>query len=216
MQCRPQQDWAAVEREVALSDFDHVPLTDESGRVITGIYARGIGPVELQETMFMSAGAPLIDFLETADRQRFRLLVEGGAVTGMVTLSDVQKLPVYALLFGLLVAVQLLLMDWLRQASGDTPDAWLDHLGPRQRGMIERYWQDAVQRDLAIDKLALASFGHEIQAAEGMGLFKGHDERYREIKGLKELRDLVCHAAEFAPTPVQALRIPRLVRDAHS
>lgn len=216
LQCRPQRDWASVEGDPALADFDHVPLTDDAGQHITRIYVRGTGLVELQEGMFMSAGASLIDFLETADHQHFRLLVDGGAVTGMVTLSDVQKLPVYPLLFGLLIAVELLLVDWLRQACGDKPDAWLEHLGPRQRGIIERHWQDAVQRDLAIDKLALASFGHEIQAATAMGLFVGHEQRSVEIKGLKDLRNLVCHAAAFAPNPKQALRIPPLARSAQA
>jgi hypothetical protein len=216
LQCRLQRDWASVEGDQALRDFDHVPLTDDAGQIITRIYVQGTGAVELSEGMFMSAGAPLIDFLETADRQRFRLLVDGGAVTGMVTLSDVQKHPVYALLFGLLVAVEMLLMDWIRRACKDKPDAWLEHLGPRQRGTIERYWQDAVQRDLAIDKLALASFGHEIQAAAGLGLFEGHQQSLREIKRLKDLRDLICHAAEFAPTPAQALHIPPLARSAQA
>jgi hypothetical protein len=214
IQSRPVHKWEAVEGDAALADFDHVPLTDESGEVISRIYVRGTGPMELHERMFMSAGAPLIDFLETADHQRFRLLVDGGVVTGLVTLSDVQKLPVYPLLFGLLMAVELLLMEWLRQACVDDPDAWLRHLGPNQRRMIERYWLEAVQRDLAIDKLSLASFGHEIQAAEGMGLFDSHKQRHREMKGLKQLRNLVCHAAEFAPTPREALRIPPLARSA--
>jgi hypothetical protein len=106
--------------------------------------------------------------------------------------------------------VELLLKEWLRQACGDKPDAWLEHLKPAQRGIIERYWRDAIERDLAIDRLALASFGHEIRAAAGLGLFDGHEQVQLEIEGLKRLRDLVCHAAEFAPTPEQALRIPPL------
>jgi len=214
LQCRPQSAWASIEGDAALADFDHVPLTDEAGQSITRVYVRGNGPVELAEGMFMSADAPLIDFLATADERRFRLLVDGGAVTGLVTLSDVQKLPVYPLLFGLLIAVELLLVDWLRQACGDEPDAWLAHLSPQQRGTVEKHWQDALRQDLAIDKLALASFSHEIQAAAAMGLFVGHERQLVEIKGLKGLRNLVCHAAEFAPNPEQALRIPPLVRSA--
>jgi len=216
VQCRPQSAWASIEGDAALADFDHVPLTDEAGQSITRVYVRGAGPVELTEGMFMSAGAPLIDFLATADEQRFRLLVDGGSVTGLVTLSDAQKLPVYPLLFGLLIAVELLLVDWLRQACGDQPNAWLEHLNPQQRGVIEKHWQDALKRDLAIDKLALASFSHEIQAAAAMGLFVGHELQLVEIKGLKDLRNLVCHAAEFAPNPEQALRIPPLARSAEA
>src|ERR1019366_1400754 len=67
--CRPQRDWASVESDKSLADFDNVPLTDDAGKAITQIYVRGTGPMELRESMFMSAGSPLIVFLETADRQ---------------------------------------------------------------------------------------------------------------------------------------------------
>jgi hypothetical protein len=216
VQCRPQRDWASVESDAALTDFDNVPLTDDAGRTITHVYVRGTGRVELQESMFMSAGAPLIDFLETADQQRSRLLVDGRAVTALVTLSDVQKLPVYGLLFGLLIAVEMLLMDWIRKACSDEPDAWLNLLVHKQRKSIESNWLDAVQKDLTIDRLALASFGQEIQAAAGLGLFSGNEQRRHDMDELKALRDLVFHAAEFAPTPAHALRIPQYTRNAQA
>ena len=170
----------------------------------------------LNSAMFMAADAPLLSFVETADQQRFRFLLDEGDFVGLVTLSDLQRLPVYALLFGLVIAVEMLLMEQIRKACGTTPDAWLVKLNVNQRETIERQWKDAMRRNVAIDRLSCASFGQEIQAAIGLGLFVKDDETHRRLFALKALRDQVCHASEFAPTSEHALEIPARVRDARA
>src|SRR5690606_4928245 len=109
-----------------LATFDQVPLTE--GDRIVAVFVRGEGVVELREDLFMAADAPLLTFLKTADRQRFRFLMEGEGISGLVTLSDIQKLPVYSVLFSLVVAAEMLLMDWIRKASGGDDEVWLRHL----------------------------------------------------------------------------------------
>ena len=108
---RPTNAWSAIDSERALDDFDQVPLTSRGGKRIEGVFIRGQGRVALNADMFMAADASLLSFVETADQQRFRFLLADGEVSGLVTLSDLQKLPVYALLFGLVIAVEMLLME---------------------------------------------------------------------------------------------------------
>jgi len=208
--------WREVESDHQFMDFDQVPITDSDGVHIVGVFIRGKGLVDLQEDMFMSSDAPLVSFLESADERTFRFLLKDRNISGIVTLSDIQKLPVYSVLFSLLVAVEMLLMDRIRKACQDNEDGWLEHLRPGQRKSVEKYWNNALEKNLAIDRLSCASFGQEIEAALGLGLFKQHDEHYRGLKGLAALRDQVCHAIEFAPTPEQALMIPAQVRAAQS
>lgn len=214
--CQLKSCWQAIESDPDLKDFDQVPLTDVNANFIEAVFVRGTGLVELREGMFMASDAPLISFLETADQQRFRFLVEDSNVSGMVTLSDIQKLPVYSVLFSLVLAVEMLLMDWIRKACGANENAWLDHLDGRQRGTLEKHWKDALKKNLAIDRLSCASFGQEIRAAVGLGLFRGNDKRHKSVKELETLRNQICHAAEFALAPEQALTIPRHVRDAQA
>lgn len=208
--------WQKVEPNTELADFDQVPLTDDCGCRIEGVFVRGAGRLELREDMFMAADTPLISFLETADQQRFRFLLADSTVSGMVTISDIQKMPVYSVLFGLLVAVELLLMDWIRKECSKDENAWLDHLAKSQKGNIQKHWKEAVEQNLAIDRLSCATFGQEIQAADGLGLFKNHDNQKAKLKALAQLRHQVCHASEFAPNLGEALKIPRHVRDAQS
>jgi hypothetical protein len=216
LKCERGCRWKAVEANAALADFDQVPLTDDEGLRIEGVFVRGTGRLELREDMFMAADASLLSFLESADQSRFRFLLVDSTVSGMATISDIQKLPVYSVLFSLVVAVEMLLMDWIRKKCRENPDEWLTHLTKSQRGSVEKYWQDALKENLAIDRLSCAAFGQEILAAKGMGLFDNHDDQRAKLKALEQLRHQVCHATEFAPNLTQALKIPSQVRDAHS
>ena len=49
--------WQEVEVNPDLADFDQVPLTDDEGLRIEGVYVRGKGCLELREDMFMAATA---------------------------------------------------------------------------------------------------------------------------------------------------------------
>lgn len=86
LRCRPVTRWKTIERDRSLEDFDQVPLTAHDSQRIEAMFIRGQGRTPLVADMFMAADAPLLAFVESADRQRFRLLVEGGDVVGMVTL----------------------------------------------------------------------------------------------------------------------------------
>lgn len=213
MQCCEHRSWEGIASDAALAEFDQVPLTDAYG-VIEGIYVKGKGALPLAAGMFMAADAPLLAFVESADTGRFRLLLDGSEVSGLVTLSDLQKLPVYALLFGLLMAVEMLLRQWLRRTCGSTPDCWLDHVSDRERKRVEGRWNGARRHNVSIDRLACACLAQEIDAAARLGLFAAADPARDQMEALKTLRNKVCHGQDIGPTASDALKLPGLARSA--
>jgi hypothetical protein len=122
---RPADQVDGLDSAQATLDFDQIPLTDVDSRRVESIFVRGSGVVPLHANMFMAADSSLMAFVETADQQNFRLLIDAGEVVGLVTLSDLQRLPVYSLLFGLVIAVEALLVEWIRRRCRDDPDAWI-------------------------------------------------------------------------------------------
>jgi hypothetical protein len=212
--CRAATDTADIDADPALSDFDQGPLTGVDGQRIEAMFVRGTGCVPLHADMFMAADAPLIAFVESADRQPFRLLIAHGEVVGLVTLSDLQRLPVYSLLFGLVIAVEALLVEWVRRACRIDAGAWLRHLDTGRQREVERHFEKAKTANVAIDRLSCASFTDEINAALGLGLLAQGDEHHARLQALVELRNDVCHAKEFAHTPERARLVPARVRDA--
>jgi hypothetical protein len=104
-------------------------------------------------------------------------------------------------------------LDWIRNACGENPEHWLQYLRKTQQKAIEHHWEKAVKENLAIGRLSCATFGQEIQAADRLGLFEDANEYRERLEILEKLRNTVYHAAEFALTPEQALKLPKYVRD---
>lgn len=206
------EDAPAVETDQTLRDFDQIPLL--AGGQVVSIFVRHQGVVPVHSGMFMAADSPLLDFIESADRQRFRLLLQGGEVIGLVTLSDLQRLPVYSLLFSLSIAVEALLVEWIRRRCGKDADAWLEHLSAAERRRIEQHFERAVRANVAIDRLSCASLRQELEAAIGLGLVSRGGPQHGSLESLARLRDAVCHVQELAATPEQALALPARVREA--
>jgi hypothetical protein len=208
---RQKRHWPDFMDESELKEFDHVPVTE--GDEIVGVYERERGTLrDLSETMFMASDSSLLSFAENADRRKFAFVVRESQIVGIVTLADIQKLPVYCVLFSLLMSVEMLLMETIRRACQEDPDEWMTHLDSRAIKQIERYWKQANQKNVAIDKLSCASFGDEVTAAEGLGLLSSNESA--TLERLNDLRDLVCHGKEIALTPGRALEIPAHIRDA--
>jgi archaellum biogenesis ATPase FlaH len=163
--------------------------------------------------MIMAADASLLGYLEIADSRQFAFLVRENQIVGIVTLSDIQKLPVYCVLFSLLISVEMLLMECIRAACHDDPDKWMAHLQKGAKDKIEGYWKEAREKNIALlDKLSCASFWQELTAAQGLNLISA--DEFATLERLKELRDLVAHGKEIAFTLDHALEIPSRVRDA--
>jgi CBS domain-containing protein len=209
---RKKGHWQDFKNEVELADFDHVPVTEDDE--IVGIYDRGKGTLrDLSESMFMAADASLLGYLEIADSRNFAFLVSESQIVGIVTLSDIQKLPVYCVLFSLLISVEMLLMECIRAACHDNPEKWMAHLDKDAKKTIEKYWKESLQKNIALlDKLSCASFWNELTAAQGLGLVTA--DEFATLERLKELRDSTAHGKEIAFTPDHALEIPARVRDA--
>ena len=64
--------------------------------------------------MLVSAEEPLPKFLPTLVSSPYRLVVRGVEIRGIVTLSDVAKLPVRLMAFTLAIHVEVVLADVIR------------------------------------------------------------------------------------------------------
>jgi hypothetical protein len=216
LRCARRSEWRDIEADTKLCDFDQIPLTGPDGKQIEAMYVRDGEVVPLNERMLMGADGSLLAFLQTADSQRFRLLLLDTEIVGLVTLSDLQKLPVYSVLFGLVIAVEMLMVEWIRKRCQGDDALWLDKLEKEDRKTIESYWKRAVVGNVAIDRLSCASFGQELVAADGLGLFDGQAQWKGKLGSLQRLRNVVCHGGDIAWSPDSALELPKRARDAQA
>jgi hypothetical protein len=91
--------------------------------------------------MLISESTPISEFISIPGA--FRLVVRRGAIQGIVTRSDLNKLPVRLLSFGVITHLEIQMACLITKRYQD--DSWLDHLDARRRAQIEKQFQ----RDLA-------------------------------------------------------------------
>lgn len=217
-ECGPEEAVATIKSNPVLREFDHIPVR-ERGQII-GVFNRREdhrgkecvreAMIPLNEWYLLSADAPLLTFVEKADERPFCLVLDGEAISGIVTLSDLQKLPVRPAIFLRVTHLEILLAEYIRKS---TPrDQWLSHLHPKQAEKVRHDWKALHRRNLVIDLVSATKLAHKIEVALKMGAFPGRINAKSELREIRELRDSVAHAWDYAGFPDEAKKVPQRVR----
>jgi CBS domain-containing protein len=208
--------------------FDYFPVIDSTphqreqiiGLVELIPFLRGKEPKgivhemmhRLCEDNLIGANAGILTFVKAADRNSCRLVMSGGEISGLVTLSDLQQLPVRAALFALITHVEMTMADAIRREF-DGSNGWLDLLSQRRKDEIEKWRRAAAAVDNLVDDLLLTGFGDKkniILKSPGFpGAWKTFDSDMNEAKGL---RNSLAHANHYAATREAAAKVCDTVR----
>lgn len=203
-----------------LQDFDYIPV--KASDSIVGVLIReavqdshltaGQAMKPLHESMLIASEDGLLSFVREADSSPFRLVLQKLKINGIVTLSDLQKLAVRPVLFSLVTTIELLMAQWLRQNCADD-EMWLSRLSDDRRQLVEDKWQKYQQRNMAIDRITTTEFGDKARAVLALGGFPGSKKSLKKrLEAIRELRDSVAHAGDFALTTEEAQSVAQKVR----
>jgi hypothetical protein len=221
--CNVEQTTTEIRNDPQLRGFDFIPVT-QSERII-GIIERTTlaqtdAPVRdcmkpLDESVLISSDASLLSFVAEVDEYPVRLVLEGRKITGIITISDLQKLAVRPLLFMLVTSVELLLAEWIRQKTAQDED-WLSQLSEGRQDRIRAKWDALQVSNLAIDLVTTTDFCDKRDAFLRLAKFEKGTKKAteRNLKAIEKLRDSVAHAGDYALTPEKAVEVAKTVRAA--
>ena len=225
--CAASDKVADVLNRQDLKPFDYIPVMEMDSQSVVGVLVKHeckeksdvVQEVmeKLHESILISADASLLAFVAEADKTPFCLVLQGRKITGLVTLSDLQKLAVRPMLFSLITCVELLLAEWLRQRYPNDQD-WLEKLSEGRREKVDEKWQKLQHRNMAIDRITTTDFCDKRDAALKLDAFPDNKNnkklRERQLKDIEKLRDTVAHAGDYALTPENARKVAQTVREA--
>lgn len=225
--CRLDEPVGAV-LERNHEDYDFFPVTDGGEGADQGIVglldvARLKGEVSpvgtagtrmrpLCDHTLIGADASILAFLRDADRKPCRLLVSGLRIEGLVSLSDIQKLPVRAALFALITQAEMTMADAIRREFGGRNE-WRARLSADRRSKLDREIATAREADRWVDDLLFTQFKDKATILKKSAVFrfaKGAFER--EIDDARKLRDALAHANDYAVTRSAAEAVCKTVR----
>ena len=187
----------------ARPDFDQFPVKD--GHRTVGILLRDgqYGGRTVRDVMhrvgeevMVSADMPIAELIPQLRHHHYRLVLRGSRIDGLVTQSDLLKLPVRMLLFGLLSHLELLLRQFVDQRA--PWPAWGSLLSSRRRAQIEKDLRQLRSARFEPNPLELSSFGDVLTVLTKCPK-KGDD--FTHGSPIKRLRDDVAHAKAYITSP---------------
>jgi len=144
--------------------------------------------------------------LEQADEQHAcRLVVRGTRIDGIVTLSDLQMLPVRPALFLFVTHFELLMSETIRRHFQES-DAWLKTLTAGRQQKVRDNWERLNAENLAIDMISASEFCDKRQVLLTLNnLADSRKQSEKQLKAIEDLRDSLAHSSDFALTRANAL-----------
>ena len=150
----------------------------------------------------------ILDFLREVDDKPYRLVVSGNGISGLVTWSDLQKLPVRTALFGLITGLEL---EMTRATRGRYPQAddWLRYLTPWARRRVKRLINKAAKNDSAVDSLLFTMFWDKMLILRGIDCpgSWANSEYEEEFETIRKLRNAVAHARDYVASREDVRRL---------
>jgi hypothetical protein len=215
-----------VERNV--ERFDFLPVVDGGSKVASDIVglletttvdpsrssSRRVSEsmTRLTERNLIGADASIFSFLESADDRPCRLVVSGSVIEGLVTLSDLQKLPVRAALFSLITHLEMTMAAAIRRDCSEIEE-WRARLSPGRREKIEGKQQAAKSDDSWVDDLLFTEFCDKVTIIKASGRFGRSKRSFEdEMSRIRDLRDSLAHANDYAASRDAAKGTCRTVR----
>ena len=189
MTCGSDDDMAEVLNRPSLVEFDQIPIVD--GNRIIGILERnGKRRRPLDDSLLVSADEHLAGFIFTLKTQPYRLVVDGTAIKGIVTWSDLLKTPVLLFAYALLAQLELLMNVAIRVKYVDK-DVWVQELDDSEQKAVRRRRNRLEKENLVLPTIELADFSHKAKVIRTPFL-AGFDFE-KDIVNLVALRNGVAH-----------------------
>jgi hypothetical protein len=120
----------------------------------------------LDDSMLVSAGAPLWEFIHTVHEQPYRPVVDKTKVAGIVTWSDLLKTPVLVLAFSLMAELELAMNRRILEQYKD--DSWVGLLDPKAQEKISYRRGKLEGENLTLPTIELADLWHKAKVLRGM------------------------------------------------
>lgn len=204
--CSPSEEVKLVLQR--LPSFDQIPV-EENGKIIgvfehrknnTGLVSNQIR--RLDDSILVSSEESLSDFLPVLAQSPFyRLVIKGSKISGIITRSDVLKLPVRLFGFALVTNLELLMIEIIQKKIPNNEE-WLSLISSKRQTRVKDKKTNYESKHLDLSLIELTDF------CDKRDILKKHlklpGSFSKELKKIEDvLRNPIAHATTFVPTVIK-------------
>ncbi len=204
--------------------FSFLPVEDAAGR-IQGLYRtekwfdkeaphQPIGDdfERLSEDLEIGADTSILEFVRTAGERPTRLVISDDQVAGLISLSDLQQLPVRAALFTLITSLEMAMAKRI-ETEWPAADDWLKLLSGDKEADIREKIKKAKREDSFVNEIVLTQLPDKTRIICKRRLLpESRTSLDREFSAIGKLRDDIVHSNYYAETPEAARGVSAVVK----
>jgi CBS domain-containing protein len=216
--CDVDDDAAEVMKRSELLLFDCIPVRD--GEHVVGVLERNGEIVSatartrmrrLDDGLLVSADEPRKAFIPLLTETPHRLVVRGTHIEGIVTSSDIHKLPVRLLAFALVTHLEMTMAAVI--ATRSDGDDWLELLSGGRREKVKEKFEELRRANFDPPLIEVTDFcdKREVLAKKGILDVPSKRKAREDFERIEELRNSVAHAATFAQSDAQLAEFVELL-----
>ena len=223
MTCRCEDNAAAV-MDLNEDKFSFLPVEDAAGN-IQGLYNaeqwfdkeaphQPIGDdfEHLSEDLVIGTDASILEFVKTACEHPTRLVISSDQVVGLISLSDLQQLPVRAALFTLVTSLEMAMAERI-ETEWPAADDWLKLLNGNKAANIREKIKKAKREDSFVSEIVLTQLSDKATIILEQELLpESQSNLRRDFKAIRKLRNDIAHANYYAETPGTAREVVAVVK----
>jgi CBS domain-containing protein len=200
-ECSPSDDVDSVLDKMQSNGLEQYPVRD--GEYILGILDRyecnggqhvSDVMIPLRDSMLVASSDSLGTLLPLLGSGRYRLVVRQGRISGIVTQSDLIKLPVRLYAFAKITYLEMLMAELI---GTDLPDQsqWMSCLSEGRQEKVSGKIREA--RDAGLDPSPL-EFTDLCDKRQILKKHRGLGKQFEcDLKEVERLRDVLAHAGDY-------------------
>jgi hypothetical protein len=218
LSCGAADDAAEVMNRPELLPYDCIPVRETDN--VVGVLERN-GDVDpgtardrmrgLHDGLLVGAEEPLKGFIPLLVGTPHRLVVRGSRIEGIVTSSDVHKLPVRLLAFALVTHLEMMMAAVIAHKWEN--DAWMGLLNESRQAKVKQKFEELRTEDFDPPLIEVTDFcdKRDVLATGEVLSVPSRAQAVKHFKRIEELRNSVAHAATYAQNKDQLAKFVELL-----
>lgn len=220
--CSIDDSAPTVLSDPSLADFDQIPVRDGTGTLV-GVLDRPARCVAgnaltlmrpLDESVLIPSEAPLMSFIRVAGIVPYRLVLTEHGIEGIITRSDLLRLPVRLLAFAYVTHLETLMASVIRSKCGFDHERWLGLLSEGRRQKVTDKQRTLKRQRLDPALLELTEFCDKRDVVQQLWGIAG--TFCPDMGEIEELRNTVAHAGTFIGDDAEARAFAERIQKAES
>ncbi len=149
--------------------------------------------IPLTEKYLIGANESIIKFMQHKHEHGFCLTVSGGRISGLVSISDLQRLPVQVAVFAMITVFEMTMGDTIRCLHNGS-ESWKTELKHTRRASLQKKIDAARSGSLFVDDDVMYTEFCDKRDIIWKRVRKQHPAFYRDAKQIESIRNALAHA----------------------